>query len=102
MFLEQADDFRRLRGDAGVRFHLGTHRMILLRPQRPQVGYQVVCTLPRRLIAVKRARQRRLRRQLPHKHTQSAGRQGAAVEVQQVHSVFAYQIGLYLVAVLIE
>jgi hypothetical protein len=39
---------------------------------------------------------------LPHQHTQPTNRQGAAVEVQQIHLVFALQISLYLVAVLVE
>lgn len=76
--------------------------MILFRPQRPQISNQMIGAPPRRLVAVKRTRQRRLRRELPHKDTQSASRKGAAVEVEQVHPVFALQVGLYLVAMLVE
>lgn len=57
---------------------------------------------PRAATAVKRPNQRRIRRQVPHQQPEAPRRQSAPVEVEQVHLVFAQEVGLYLIPVLIE
>lgn len=39
---------------------------------------------------------------MPNEDSQTAGGQGAPVEIEQIHSVETQQIGLYRVAVLVE
>lgn len=76
--------------------------MILFRPQGPKIGQEMVRDRPLRATVVECTHQRRLPGELPDEHTQSANRQSAAIEVEQVHAVETQQVSLYLIAVLVE
>jgi hypothetical protein len=58
--------------------------------------------VPLRLTVVKCPNQCGFDTQMPDEHPEFPGGKGAAVEVEQVNSVFTLQVGLYLVAVLVE
>lgn len=70
--------------------------------QRPNVGEEVLDGRPHRLPAVSGGHQRRLPGEVPDEHAQAAGGDPAAVEVAQVDAVEPGEVGLDLIAVLIE
>jgi hypothetical protein len=76
--------------------------MIFFRPQGPQVSEEMIGVKPLRVTVIECPHQTRCHRQLPQQHTQSASRQRSAVEVEEIYPVFTQQVGLYLVAVLVE
>jgi hypothetical protein len=80
----------------GVFFGVGPYK------QRPQVGQEVLDGGPHGLAVVHRCHQRGVAGQVADQHGKSAGRKLPAVEVAQVEPVEPLQVGLYLVAVLVE
>jgi hypothetical protein len=82
------------RGLVGVAVHL--------RQQRPHIGQQVVGGRPSGFAVVECGDQPRAGGQATYQHLQASRRQFTAVEIDQVYSVVALKVGLYLVAVLVE
>jgi hypothetical protein len=73
-----------------------------LHQQRPQVGQQVISRCPAGFAVVEYGDQCRTGGQSADQDAQTSGRQLPAVEIDQIYPVVALQVGLYLVAVLIE
>lgn len=76
--------------------------MILLRPQRPQISYQMIAHRPLWASIIECPDQRRVVWQLLDEDTQPTRRHGSAVEVEQVDAIETEQVSLYRVALLMQ